>query len=74
MIRISANLEDRVREEMNRENIPAEARMILVNDDAERRRWGLQIFGHDPWNARLYDMILHIGNMGVDQADWGGFK
>ena len=37
-IRISASLEDRVREEMLRENIPAdEARLILVNDDAERR-------------------------------------
>jgi cytidylate kinase len=68
-IRISANLEDRVREEMVRENISAEeARMVLVNDDQERRRWGLQIFGQDSWNAQLYDMILHIGNMNVDQA------
>ena len=68
-IRISADLEDRVREEMVRENIPAdEARMILVNDDAERRRWGQQIFGQDSWNPLLYDMMLHIGNMNVDQA------
>jgi len=68
-VRISANLEDRVREEMARENIPAdEARMILVNDDAERRKWGLQIFGQDSWNPQLYDMILHIGNMSVDEA------
>jgi cytidylate kinase len=68
-VRISANLEDRVREEMLRENIPEdEARMVLVQDDAERRQWGLQIFGQDPWNAQLYDMILHIGNMSVDQA------
>lgn len=68
-IRISANLEDRVREEMLRENITAEeARMVLVNDDAERRKWSLQLFGQDPWSAQLYDMILHIGNMNVDQA------
>ena len=68
-VRISANLEDRVREEMIRENISAEeARMVLVNDDAERRKWGLQIFGQDTWNPQLYDMILHIGNMNVDQA------
>jgi hypothetical protein len=54
---------------MIRENISAEeARMVLVNDDQERRRWGLQIFGQDSWNAQLYDMILHIGNMNVDQA------
>lgn len=68
-VRISADLEDRVKEEMARENIPAdEARMILVDDDAERRKWGLQIFGQDPWNPQLYDMILHIGNMSVDEA------
>lgn len=68
-VRISANIEDRIREEMIRENIQAdEARMVLVNDDAQRRQWGLQLFGLDPWNAQLYDIILHIGNMNVDQA------
>jgi len=68
-VRISANLEDRVREEMLREHISAEeARMMLVNDDAERRKWGIQIFGQDTWNPQLYDMILHIGNLNVDQA------
>lgn len=68
-VRISANLEDRVREEMMRENIPLdEARRVLVNDDEERRKWSLQIFGQDPWNAQLYDMILHIGNISVDEA------
>lgn len=68
-VRISANLEDRVQEEMMRENIPAdEARMVLVNDDAERRKWGLQLFGQDSWNHQLYDMILHIGNLSVDEA------
>ena len=68
-VRISANIEDRIREEMIREKISAEeARLVLVNDDEERRKWGLQIFGQDSWNAQLYDMILHIGNMSVDEA------
>ena len=68
-IRISADLEDRVREEMKREGISAdEARMVLVNDDAERRKWSMQIFGQDTWNPLLYDMVLHIDNMGVDDA------
>jgi cytidylate kinase len=68
-VRISANLEDRVREEMRRENISAEeARMVLVSDDQERRKWTQQLFGQDPWNAQLYDMILHIGNLRVDHA------
>jgi cytidylate kinase len=68
-VRISANIEDRVKEEMKRENISAdEARMVLVNDDAERRKWGLQIYGQDTWNPQLYDMILHLGNLSVDEA------
>jgi cytidylate kinase len=68
-VRIVANLEDRVLEEMKRENINSEeARMILVNDDVERRKWGMQIFGHDTWNSMLYDMVLHIDNMSVDEA------
>lgn len=68
-VRISADLEDRVQEEMKRENISAEeARTVLVNDDAERRKWGLQLYGQDTWNPLLYDMVLHTENMGVDEA------
>jgi hypothetical protein len=68
-VRILANLENRIEEEMARENIPADqARKILVNDDAERRKWGMQVFGHDTWNSMLYDMVLHIDNMNEDEA------
>jgi cytidylate kinase len=39
-VRIIANLEDRIKEEMKREKISAQqARLTLVKDDAERRRW-----------------------------------
>ena len=68
-VRISADLEDRVHEEMQREKITAdEARMVLVNDDAERRKWGMQLFGQDTWNPLLYDMVLHVQNLQVDDA------
>ncbi len=68
-VRISSDLEDRVREEMNRERISAdEARMILVNDDRERRKWGMHLFGRDTWNPLLYDMVLHLQTMNVDDA------
>jgi len=68
-VRIVANLEERILEEMKRENISAdEAKRILVNDDIERRKWGMQIFGQDTWNAMLYDIVLHIDNMNVDEA------
>ena len=68
-VRILADLEDRVQEEMRRENIPAaEARYILKKDDDERRRWGIQIFGVDTWDPMLYDMVLHIKTLTVEDA------
>jgi len=69
-VRINADLEDRVREEMKREKISAEqARLVLVRDDAERRKWSLALYGLDPWDQNLYDMTLHISTMGVDDAE-----
>jgi cytidylate kinase len=68
-VRIIADLEDRVREEMRRENISAdEARYILKKDDDERRRWSLQLFGADTWDPKLYDLVIHIKTMTVDDA------
>lgn len=68
-VRIIADMDDRVREEMKRENISAEkALYILKKDDEERRKWGLQIHGTDTWDSRLYDMVLHINSLTVDDA------
>ncbi len=68
-VRIIADLEDRVTEEMKRENISAaDARYILKKDDDERRRWSLQLFGADTWDPKLYDMVLHIKSLTVDDA------
>lgn len=68
-VRITANLEDRVREEMRREDISEEkARYILKKDDEERRRWGLQIHGVDTWDSRLYDIVLHLSSLTIDDA------
>jgi cytidylate kinase len=68
-VRIIADIEDRVREEMKRENISEEeARYILKKDDEERRKWGIQIYGTDTWDSNLYDIVLHIGRITVDDA------
>jgi hypothetical protein len=68
-VRIIADIEDRVREEMRRENISeAEARQVLKKDDEERRKWGLQIYGVDTWDPNLYDMVLHIRRLTVEDA------
>ena len=68
-VRILANLEDRVKEEMKRENISADqARHILVRDDIERRKWSLALYGLDTWDHRFYDMALHLETIGIDDA------
>lgn len=68
-VRIIADMEDRVQEEMRRENISREkALYILKKDDEERRKWSLLVHGTDTWDCRLYDMVLHISILTVDDA------
>jgi cytidylate kinase len=68
-VRIIADLDDRVAEEMKRENLSeAEARHIIKKDDDERRRWSLQVFGVDTWDPMLYDMVIHIKSIRVADA------
>jgi cytidylate kinase len=68
-VRIIADFEDRVKEEMKRENISAEkARYTLKKDDEERRKWGLSLYGADTADNRLYDMVLHIKTLTVEDA------
>jgi hypothetical protein len=62
-------MEDRIREEMKRENISAEkAREILKKDDEERRKWSLSLYGIDTWDPSLYDMVLHVRTLGVNDV------
>lgn len=68
-VRIIADLEDRVKEEMKREGISAEkARYLLKKDDEERRKWSMELYGIDPRDSRLYDLVLHVHRLGVDEA------
>jgi len=68
-VRITASLEDRIKEEVKREHIPPEeARRILRKDDEERRKWSLALYGIDTWGSALYDMVLHIETMTVEDA------
>lgn len=68
-VRIIANLEDRVAAEMAREGISAaEARSLLLKDDAERRKWTQSLYGVDPWDPSLYDLVIHIDKLTVDDA------
>ena len=68
-VRIIADLEYRIKEEMKRENISEkDARYILKKDDDERRKWGLYLYGKDTADSSLYDIVLHIDNLKADDA------
>jgi cytidylate kinase len=68
-VRIIANMADRIKEEIKRENSSAEeARYILKKDDDERRKWGMSLYGKDTWNCSLYDLVFRIDIMTVEDV------
>ena len=68
-VRVIADLSDRVRAEMKREKISEEAaRSLLLKDDEERRKWTHTLYGVDPRNSSLYDLVVHVHKLTVDDA------
>lgn len=68
-IRIIAGLSDRVSDEMKREGVGRqEAQSLILKDDQERRRWTQSLYGADPWDSSLYDLVIHIHKFTVADA------
>lgn len=68
-VRITADLERRVANEVRREGISApEARALIQEDDQQRRRWTQSLHGLDPWDSSLYDLVIRIDRLSVDDA------
>ena len=68
-VRILSNMDDRIKEEMKRENSSAEeARYLLKKDDDERRKWAMSLYGKDTANCNLYDLVLRIDIMTVEDV------
>ena len=68
-VRIVGDLEARVEDEVQREGISAEkAREIITRDDEERRKWALYLYGADSWDATLYDLVIHLKTITVENA------
>ena len=68
-VRIIADMETRVAEEMKREGITREeALRVLKMDDEERRKWGQTLYGIDTADSSLYDMKINIHRITVDHA------
>jgi len=68
-VRIISDIEDRVRCEMEREKISAEEAMRLIKkDDDQRRKWSHNLYGIDTADSSLYDLVIHIRKITVDDA------
>ncbi|MCD6295097.1 MAG: cytidylate kinase-like family protein [Deltaproteobacteria bacterium] len=68
-VRVIADLADRIRAEMKRERISEEAaRSLLLKDDEERRKWTQSLYGVDPQDSSLYDLVVHVHKLTVDDA------
>ena len=68
-IRIIADLESRIKIVKARDGISDEqALQMLKKDDDARQKWSQELYGIDTQNPKLYDMVLHIGKMTVEDA------
>ena len=68
-VRVLADMEDRIQLEMERTGIDADkARRMLEKDDEERRKWGQRLYGIDTTDPKLYDLVVHIKHITVDDA------
>ena len=68
-VRIIADMADRIANEMEREKISQEeARSQLAKDDQQRRLWTQHLFGVDPSEPSLYDLLIRIHRLKVDDA------
>lgn len=68
-VRIHANLQYRINVIMKRENVSEEkAIQILQKIDAERSKWSMFLYGIDTASPELYDIILRIDCLGINEA------
>lgn len=68
-VRIITDLDDRVKIEMERKNIPRKkALRVLTKDDEQRRKWSQNLYGIDTWDPSLYDLTLHLKKITVVDA------
>ncbi|MGA2403069.1 MAG: cytidylate kinase family protein [Syntrophobacteraceae bacterium] len=71
-VRIIADMEERVRLVMTREGISRErAWRRLVKDAEERKKWSLHLYGIDTTDPNLFDLLLLIKNISIDDAIGG---
>ena len=68
-VRIIADMEDRIAALMEKDHLDrGQAAAFLEQDDHDRKSWSHQIYGVDTSDNKLYDLVIHIGKLTVDNA------
>jgi cytidylate kinase len=67
-VRITANLESRVKRKMREGFTEQKARARIMEDDAQRRKWTKKIYHADPNDASLYDLVICVDKLSKEDA------
>lgn len=68
-VRVTAELGDRMGYVMERDKISKrDAERFIRKIDEKRRKWSQRLYGIDPSDPSLYDLVLHIGEITVEDA------
>ena len=68
-VQVLASEEDRIQEVVRRDRVSTvEARRILERIDEERSKWSQHLYGIDTRDPILYDMVLNLGSLSIDDA------
>jgi cytidylate kinase len=68
-VRIIANMKYRIECMMKREAVSEKKAEKMVKEvDEERRKWSRKLYNLDTWDSRLYDLVINIEKISIDQA------
>ena len=68
-VRVIEDKEQRINVVMKRENLSAaEASKFLRKIDEQRRKWSQKLYGIDPWDQNLYDLIIQVSRVSARNA------
>lgn len=68
-VRIIANMKARVRIVMEREGVSRRRALSMVRRiDQARTKWSKHLYGIDSWDSRLYDLVINIERITIDDA------
>ena len=68
-VRIIASIEDRIQEVVKRDGVSEDqARERIARADEERQKWAHHLYDVDPRDVSLYDIVVQIRPMTVDDA------